>query len=1088
MSKRKGLSMESPDIMVFRPTWEEFQDFPKFIDYIEKQGAHHAGLAKVIPPKEWVPRKSGYALDDIDMTIPSPINQVVTGSKGYYQQLNFSKNPITVKEFYKMASSKAYRPPDVETFSELERIYWKNISFFSPLYGADVSGSLTDSDVKEWNINHLNTVLDYVNQDYGVSIDGVNTAYLYFGMWKTTFPWHTEDMDLYSINYLHFGAPKSWYVVPPRHGRRLERLANSYFPAQYLECSAFLRHKMSIISPQLLRSNSIPFNQITQEAGEIMITFPYGYHAGFNHGFNCAESTNFATVRWVEYGKRALLCNCGKDSVKISMDTFVQRFQPDRYELWLKGLDWGEHPEVPGHRSNAPPPTKQDVRGNKNNNEEQVAMVAEPKTRAKRHPTVKANQGSSDEDDTQEAKRDEQRRVLYKDIYRRAGVAVGETSGCTNIEECNSSDNQWTAVTDALVNTLRERKDSIDDNCHHSLEPLKSIESEESNSDETDSEDEFAYKAGKRRRQPEETEWLPEPGSHHRKRIKVCLPRRRSILENRAHMVPRKPMLSATVYPKPDVQTEIVLEQDKPKTVPVRHPKTKKTFYSQGHKKAHKSQARPAGFNPSLQLQQVAKELSSLTSAAATAVNRDNISNFKIPKKSQTAEPHPKQFSDAFLNFLHNTEESPLKTKIEKRELPCTVTSATYMFGRTTNNSGESFPVTQAVTQLAKYISLDVSKSKLGQPHQSSVTPRENLPFQPATHEYLAQVATSAAQPNNQDSELENESAPVSLKPVLNLNLATKLCDSRGINTQPSEDAFWVPGYSKPNQASPGAQGNTNQSGVSSHYSDTGDIKIKVLTTPLQYPSPTNEGIVVELILVGSEDIWKEKLYNCYWSRVHPFCSLCGTFSKQHTELHDEMTKAWKESGSQEPLPYCSEALVPTSAFRGYRKHCHYCKGLGRGVCVQCCYPLCTVSFHPTCGRVLGARFSISYSSHIVSVLASCANHTPLPPVIRHMVQPDTLHVGMQVCAQFCQDQFIYGVINKIEDGIFAWVEFEGEFRDDIPTGSVWEDPEPTQRRPLKPGIRVRAMVDGISMEGRYAGASLKTIYTGVETPPDELQ
>ena len=50
-------------------------------------------------------------------------------------------------------------------------------------------------------------------------------------------------------------------------------------------------------------TNSHP--QITQEAGHIIITFPYGYHAGYNHGFNLAESTNFATQRWIEYGKRA---------------------------------------------------------------------------------------------------------------------------------------------------------------------------------------------------------------------------------------------------------------------------------------------------------------------------------------------------------------------------------------------------------------------------------------------------------------------------------------------------------------------------------------------------------------------------------------------------------------------------------------------------------------------------------------------------------------------------------------------------------------------------------------------------------------
>lgn len=86
-------------------------------------------------------------------------------------------------------------------------------------------GSLYDDDVTDFNINKLNTVLDLVNEFMEVKIDGVNTSYLYFGMWKTSFAWHVEDMDLYSINYLHFGAPKSWYAIPPEHGKRLERLA-----------------------------------------------------------------------------------------------------------------------------------------------------------------------------------------------------------------------------------------------------------------------------------------------------------------------------------------------------------------------------------------------------------------------------------------------------------------------------------------------------------------------------------------------------------------------------------------------------------------------------------------------------------------------------------------------------------------------------------------------------------------------------------------------------------------------------------------------------------------------------------------------
>lgn len=39
--------MAIPRIMVFRPTWEEFQDFSGYIDYMESKGAHKAGLVKV---------------------------------------------------------------------------------------------------------------------------------------------------------------------------------------------------------------------------------------------------------------------------------------------------------------------------------------------------------------------------------------------------------------------------------------------------------------------------------------------------------------------------------------------------------------------------------------------------------------------------------------------------------------------------------------------------------------------------------------------------------------------------------------------------------------------------------------------------------------------------------------------------------------------------------------------------------------------------------------------------------------------------------------------------------------------------------
>ena len=43
-------------------------------------------------------------------------------------------------------------------------------------------------------------------------IPGITEPYLYIGMLYATFAWHVEDHYLYSVNYLHLGAPKTWWV------------------------------------------------------------------------------------------------------------------------------------------------------------------------------------------------------------------------------------------------------------------------------------------------------------------------------------------------------------------------------------------------------------------------------------------------------------------------------------------------------------------------------------------------------------------------------------------------------------------------------------------------------------------------------------------------------------------------------------------------------------------------------------------------------------------------------------------------------------------------------------------------------------
>jgi JmjC domain, hydroxylase len=128
-------------------------------------------------------------------------------------------------------------------------------------------GSLFADAANGWNLNQLrNFLVDLVGPD----MPGVTQAMLYFGTWRSMFAFHKEvpisccfaamkpgtflndplqDMDLYSVNYVHFGAPKAWYGVPPASAPRLQHLAESLFPEQRKRCAEFTRHKTCVISP-----------------------------------------------------------------------------------------------------------------------------------------------------------------------------------------------------------------------------------------------------------------------------------------------------------------------------------------------------------------------------------------------------------------------------------------------------------------------------------------------------------------------------------------------------------------------------------------------------------------------------------------------------------------------------------------------------------------------------------------------------------------------------------------------------------------------------------------------------------------------
>lgn len=134
---------------------------------------------------------------------------------------------------------------------------------------------------------------------------GIHTPYVYIGSPLTSFAFHLEDGNLYSINYLHHGQPKVWYIVPGKEGKKLEKLIERI----YTDCPLSIRHKTTMVPPSILKKNGIKFSRIIQYPGEYIVLFPDTYHSGFNCGLNVAEAINFARPSWLKFFPSFRICD-----------------------------------------------------------------------------------------------------------------------------------------------------------------------------------------------------------------------------------------------------------------------------------------------------------------------------------------------------------------------------------------------------------------------------------------------------------------------------------------------------------------------------------------------------------------------------------------------------------------------------------------------------------------------------------------------------------------------------------------------------------------------------------------------------------
>ncbi|MFT7814079.1 lysine-specific demethylase 5B isoform X2, partial [Arapaima gigas] len=157
-----------------------------------------------------------------------------------------------------------------------------------------------------WNLNNMPVMNPSVLTHVTADICGMKLPWLYVGMCFSSFCWHIEDHWSYSINYLHWGEPKTWYGAPGYAAEQLEEVMKKLAPELFEAQPDLLHQLVTIMNPNTLMAHGVPIYRTNQCAGEFVITFPRAYHSGFNQGFNFAEAVNFCTVDWMPLGRQCV--------------------------------------------------------------------------------------------------------------------------------------------------------------------------------------------------------------------------------------------------------------------------------------------------------------------------------------------------------------------------------------------------------------------------------------------------------------------------------------------------------------------------------------------------------------------------------------------------------------------------------------------------------------------------------------------------------------------------------------------------------------------------------------------------------------
>lgn len=253
-----------------------------------------------------LPHKAGYA--GIELT-PADSKNAASYNLRQFQQ--------KCERFDEKYFGPRPKPVGLDGENFVEKEYWEALSHSGVAveveYGSNIHSAIHGSTNAmpeqnslrnvndQWNLNvaplQRDGMFQYI-QD--ASAQQLRMPWLHVGMMFSSRAWAVEDMLLWSLDYLHFGSTRTWYVISPKHYDKFQKLLERYGKGDRKVDSKFILEPDLMISPEVLKEEGIETYLCDQRPGEYVLSFPKSYRSHFCHGFNMSESVNLCPVTWLQ--------------------------------------------------------------------------------------------------------------------------------------------------------------------------------------------------------------------------------------------------------------------------------------------------------------------------------------------------------------------------------------------------------------------------------------------------------------------------------------------------------------------------------------------------------------------------------------------------------------------------------------------------------------------------------------------------------------------------------------------------------------------------------------------------------------------